>query len=796
MRRIFYCGLILVIFFGMFPLKAAIGETCHDNSIVTNSADSGPGSLRQAIVDVCAEGTVTFDTSLSGETITLTTGQLTIDKNLTIDGSGLTERVTVSGGGVSRVMWINHGKTVTVDRLVIANGYANAGENDSGGGIFNDGGFLTIRNSHILNNYAIWTGGGIANANETYHGEVTVINSLIEANSTDTSGGGGVFNMVNHTFTVKDSTFLNNTSYTGAALYNEGVMVVTGTTIKGNSATDHGGGMFNFGNASIANSTFTQNKAGFSGSGIFNFGVMTVYNTTLAGNIGFYTLMNMSPALLSIANSIIDAPDGSWGCVNDGGTISYSANNLFDVARECGSFSNADPLLNPLADNGGPTHTMALQGDSPAIDAGNDDVCSGGLTGGVDQRGAPRPYGAHCDIGAFEYGAKPPCSELITVTNANDSGPGSLRQAILDVCPGGTIDFESSLAGSTIRLSGGHIWVNKNLTIVGLGADELAISGNEVEHYGFSKGGDDVGGVFWVQGEYVGGQLQTIEVHISGLTIKDGRAREGGGIYNHSRSTLILTDCVIGPNNIVTEAGGGISNKFGAVTLNRCTVVENHGTGSLGGAGIFTAYGGEITLINSTVTGNVTNNFGGGILIWNDGTVNLIHSTVSGNLANQDYEDYAWGGGGGVYIQEGDVYQVGGTLNILNSIVAGNTDMSDPTTAGHAQWHDVYGEVTSQGGNLIGDGTGSSGWIVDDDLVGTASEPIDPLLDALGLNVPGSTPTFALLQGSPAIDAVACLEGVKVDQRGESRPQGFNCDIGAYEFPMDIFIYYHPLLLR
>ncbi len=796
MRRIFYCGLILMICVGMIPLTPAMGESCLENIIVTNTADNGPGSLRQAIMDACPGGTVTFDVSLSDETITLTTGQLTIDKNLTIDGSGLAERVTVSGGGESRVMWINHGKTVTLDRLVIANGYADSGENDSGGGIFNDGGFVTVRNSHIFNNYAIWMGGGIANGNETYNGEVTIINSLIEANSTGISGGGGGFNLYNHTFTVRDSTIIDNTSYSGAGLYNEGVMVVTGTTMKGNSATNHGGGIFNYGNASIANSTFTQNNADFWGSGIFNFGVMTVYNSTLAGNTGSHTFFNyQSSAVLSIANTIIVGSGGSWGCMNNGGTISYHANNLFDVAWYCGDFSSADPLLNPLADNGGPTQTMSLKDGSPAIDAGNDDICSGVLTGGVDQRGAPRPAGDHCDIGAFEWGAEPPCSDLISVANANDSGPGSLRQAVLDVCPGGTITFDPGLAGSTISLSGGHIWINKSLAIEGLGADELAISGNEVEHYDYSKQGDDVGGVFWVQGEYVDDNLQAIEVSISGLTIKDGRAREGGGIYNHSRSTLIMTDCVIGPNNIVTEAGGGISNKFGTVTLDRCTVLENHGTGSLGGAGIFTAGGGEMTLINSTVTGNVTNNYGGGILVWDGSTVSLVHSTVSGNLANQDYEEYAWGGGGGIYIMAGDDFDSGGTLNIYNSIVAGNTDMSDPTTAGHGKWHDVYGEVTSLGGNLIGVDTGSSGWDVSD-LVGTAADPVDPVLDDLALNAPGKTPTFALLQGSPAIDAVECADGIAVDQRGVERPQGFRCDIGAFEVVIEILNLFLPLFLR
>jgi hypothetical protein len=274
-------------------------------------------------------------------------------------------------------------------------------------------------------------------------------------------------------------------------------------------------------------------------------------------------------------------------------------------------------------------------------------------------------------------------------------------------------------------------------------------------------------------------------VSISGLTIKDGRQEYGdgmgGGLKLERNITLNMEDCVIGPNNIVSYAGGGIANDGGVLTLNRCTVVDNHGTGTLGGAGIVTlSKTGFTTLINSTVSGNVTNNYGGGILAAYDGTVNLIHSTVSGNIANENYLSEYWGGGGGIYNLEG-------TITIQNSIVAGNTDMSDPATASHPKWPDVWGAFSSYGGNLIGDSTGSSGWL-ESDLVGTAAAPIDALLGALALNEPGNTFTFALLEGSPAINAVTCLADVTSDQRGVTRPQSLACDIGAYELEQDYMI--------
>jgi hypothetical protein len=270
-----------------------------------------------------------------------------------------------------------------------------------------------------------------------------------------------------------------------------------------------------------------------------------------------------------------------------------------------------------------------------------------------------------------------------------------------------------------------------------------------------------------------------VNVVINGLTIRDGRSSEGGGVMLQPLNTLTLNDCVIGPNNIVTYAGGGIFNNGGTLTLNGCTVTENEGTGSLGGAGVTTVgfgFDGTTTLINTTISGNITNNYGGGIYVAYDGVVNLIHSTISANISNENYLNPGEerGGGAGIYID------VEGVVNLQNSIVAGNEDWTDPATALHEKWPDVYGNFTSLGGNIIGDTTGSTNTWGATDRVGTALDPIDPMLEALALNAPGSTPTMALMAGSPALDkAPTCA--LTTDQRGVGRPQGSACDIGAYE---------------
>ncbi len=225
---------------------------------------------------------------------------------------------------------------------------------------------------------------------------------------------------------------------------------------------------------------------------------------------------------------------------------------------------------------------------------------------------------------------------------------------------------------------------------------------------------------------------------------------------------------------------------YGTLIMKRCTVIGNHGTGSIGGAGIFVEGNGSATLINSTVTGNVTNNQSGGILAWDGATVNLIHTTVSDNIANEDYATAPFGGGG--------IYNRISTVSIQNSIVAGNIDMTNPATAAHAKWPDVYGEITSLGGNLIGDSSDSTGWL-GNDLVGTAEEPIDAGLGTLDIYPPGHTPLYPLLAESPAIDAAPCIAEVTYDQRGTTRPRGKACDSGAYEFESDYLIFL-PLIQR
>jgi VCBS repeat-containing protein len=204
------------------------------------------------------------------------------------------------------------------------------------------------------------------------------LNNLTVANG-DADAGGGILNF--GTLTVSNSTLSGNSAFMGfgGGIYNAGpdsTLTVNNSTFSRNSATTQGGGIGNFfGSLEVNNSTFSDNSASLGGGGIFNAGSATLKNTIVA-----------------------NSPSGGncSGVIVGGGNLEWPGNT-------CGSsFSSGDPLLGPLADNGGPTQTHALQDGSAAIDAAVS--CPPPAT---DQRNISRPQGPACDIGSFEFDEPP-----------------------------------------------------------------------------------------------------------------------------------------------------------------------------------------------------------------------------------------------------------------------------------------------------------------------------------------------------------------------------------------------------
>ena len=346
-------------------------STAAEAITVTNTNDSGPGSLRQAILDANANSgiadTIVFNASASG-TITLlsTLPNITDAAGLTIDGTG--QAITVSGGGTVQVMVVSSGAQLTLESLTVADGFISG----AGAGILNSG-TLNVSNSTFSGNSAQGVGGGIYNV-----GTLSVVNSTFSGNNAN--AGGGIHN--SGTLSVASSTFSGNSANFGGGIGSgDGTVNIVNSTFSGNSASYGGGIINNDGTLSIVNSTFSGNSAS-NGGGIFNGGILNLSNTILANSPSGNDCFNVSTINATGINLI---EDGSCG-------ISNFPNNT-------------DPMLDPLADNGGPTQTMALLAGSPAIDAANNTICAAAPVNNLDQRGAIRPAGSSCDIGAYEYEA-------------------------------------------------------------------------------------------------------------------------------------------------------------------------------------------------------------------------------------------------------------------------------------------------------------------------------------------------------------------------------------------------------
>jgi len=342
------------------------GEASYSiSSIVTNSNDSGAGSLRQAVSDASAGATITFSPALSGQTCTLTSGQILLNKNLTIDASALAAGFVVSGNNASRVFEVSASKVVSLSALVIRDGRAPnlAYPSNTGGGILNRG-TLALSNCTITGCQALL-------------GEFP--------------GGGGIENL-SGTLTLNRCTIHGNSSVYGAGVesYPEVAtpsLTLNQCTLTNNTATSAGGGINSGGTTAVNQSTICANNAGLtfgsSGGGIaLDGGTLALYNSIVAQNV-------------ATASS------------NISGSFTSSGVN----------FTSGNPQLSALGSYGGLTQTMPPLSGSPVINA------AGTSSFTTDQRGLPR-VGAP-DIGAAEYQGDPVIANLINLWNQDSDGDGS-----------------------------------------------------------------------------------------------------------------------------------------------------------------------------------------------------------------------------------------------------------------------------------------------------------------------------------------------------------------------------------
>jgi hypothetical protein len=446
---------------------------------VMNSNDSGAGSLRQAIADANDGDSVEF--GVTG-TITLTTGELLVDKSISINGPG-SDHLTVDGNHASRVFHVARGLSAAIAGLTITNGDASGAAVPIGGGIYNDHSMLTVSECTLNGNSASW-GGGIENDSFLGSATLTIVKSTLRGNSA--SYGGGIYNDGSNgsaTLEIVNSTLsANSAGYVGGGIYNDhSTLTVSNCTLSGNSAGYGGGGIFNGGiNGSatlrVTNCTLSGNSAPL-GAGIDSYGhsntTLEVLNSTLNAN----GIINAF-ATAQLGSTICDAS----GISNESGTINslgynLSSDNGGGFLTATGDQINTTPLLGPLQDNGGPTFTHALLTGSPAIDAGDPNFDPNAFNPPMlyDQRGSghDRVANSRIDIGAFEIVIPSYAGQVQPPINADGSSTFNVRRGVVPV------RFNLTLDGvATCDLPPATIAVYRTGTGGNQQIDEAVYSGN------------------------------------------------------------------------------------------------------------------------------------------------------------------------------------------------------------------------------------------------------------------------------------------------------------------------------
>ncbi len=586
--------------------------------VVTSPADSGPGTLRDAIQrveDFPVSTEIAFADGVSA--ITLTSGPLpTITTSLTIvgpDGGGVAiMRSPAPGTPAFRILNIagpgmnSHGTPQVVadlENLTIAGGDATDG---LGGGISAVSCTLRVVGCTIENNASSSGGGGIRASTSN----LSIVASTIRGNTAG-GGGGGVFFTGASSFDLESSTVAGNTAASaggGLDLFGFTTNTVTNSTITGNVAGTTGGGVFanpSGGTMSIAASTIVGNSAGTGPShgvgGIAAMGVpLTLSDTIVAGDTG---------------GDIVGEPSGQGNLVGDGSGGLDPANNLLGV----------DPRLGPLQDNGGPTQTMLPQTGSPAIGAGAN------LPGvRFDQRFGSRPSVGAFDIGAVQVGAG--FGYVVnTTSDAVFAGPGlvSLREAIdrANAEPGAqTITFDPAVfaAPRTITLDPalGTLNVTQALTIAGPQAGVTIARSLSPGTPAFR--------ILTLTNPNPARTL-SIPVDLENLTITGGDATDGPGGGISSVGLHAPDRRLHDPGQHEFAERGRDPGDDGDLTIVSSSILGN--VSRAGGGGILVTGSSSFDLESSTVAKNTAGSAGGGLDLANTGNRTITNCTIEGNLA-------------------------------------------------------------------------------------------------------------------------------------------------------------------
>lgn len=410
-----------------------VHQVCAGASIIVlNTADSGAGSLREALDGICPGGVITFSPDFNmPQTITLA-GEVAINKDIAINGPGA-NLLTINANNAGRAFNISGGD-VSLSGVTITGGNA-----ANGGGIANLGGTVTLTNSVVTGNSASDLGGGIYSTSA-----LTIVGSTVSSNTANSVTGA-----------------------TGGGIHSTGPLTVINSTASGNSVPNgdiNGGGIRLEGTSSIINATITNNSAaGVNSAGglLQTNGLVTVRNTIVAANQDNATTPDTVGAFDTTS---------AYNLIGNVGT----ASGFFPANQNQTGTGTAvlNPMLGVLGDNGGTTPTHRVSPASPAIDKGSAVVVLEGelilppLT--TDQRGMSRPRdissvpnapgGDGSDVGAYEFVGPTAANVVVAGRVMMPSGTGLPNATVSLTGPDGTT--------VTVRT---HVWGNYSFNGVAAG---------------------------------------------------------------------------------------------------------------------------------------------------------------------------------------------------------------------------------------------------------------------------------------------------------------------------------------
>ena len=437
---------------GQNTIEVGVGGCTLADAITAANTDAAAGS--------CAAGSGDDSIVLTAD-VTLTAVLPSISSTITFTSAG--ERRTIDGDGRFRIFTIHFGSAV-IDNLTLTNASQNVGGNFSAIEFY--AGYsltitnsiisnshtagagsvlaidqstiscnITISNSTISGNTASNSGGAIFSACPSSNGSITITNStfsgnISESSTTSGSGGGGAIFTRHTSLNIENSTFSNNQvigkgdDFGGGALYLSGVGTATirNSTFSGNqvvadpddsTTTGHGAAIFSKSRLRVENSTFYDNSLSIgNGGGVYvSQNETSLTHVTMSGNTansgtGVYS----ANGTLNLRNSLLDSGTGANACF---GMLNENINNLIED-NSCSPYLTGNPRLAGLRGNPG---YYPLASESPARDAAHSDHCLA-----TDQTGYARPYGAACDIGAYEWRAPLPKQTRSSGGGSDDDG--------------------------------------------------------------------------------------------------------------------------------------------------------------------------------------------------------------------------------------------------------------------------------------------------------------------------------------------------------------------------------------